>query len=128
MCAVTNSFATRAGFPDVCLTPTPAGPVPIPYPNFSFEATDVPIAVKLSIGGAIPGTIADAGTVSLGDQGGTTGVASGVVTGPASGLVGVPKLLLECMPARNWVTPHITNSTNCPAFNVIPGQFKVWAL
>ena len=24
------------GFPDVCKTPSPAGPVPIPYPNFGL--------------------------------------------------------------------------------------------
>ena len=26
-------------FPDVCKTPTPAGPVPIPYPNLAESST-----------------------------------------------------------------------------------------
>jgi len=26
------------GFPDVCLTPSPAGPVPIPYPNIAMSS------------------------------------------------------------------------------------------
>jgi hypothetical protein len=127
MSFVTNSFAARAGFPDVCLTPSPAGPLPVAYPNLSAEATDPPIAARINMGGGVPGTIADIGTVSMGDQTGVTGVASGTVMMGAHGLVGNPKLLLECMPAKNWVTPHISNSTNCPAFTVLPGEFKVLA-
>ena len=35
------------GFPDVCLTPTPAGPVPIPYPNIGMGPTAIPGQVKV---------------------------------------------------------------------------------
>ncbi|MFV0300523.1 MAG: PAAR-like domain-containing protein, partial [Paracoccus sp. (in: a-proteobacteria)] len=30
---------STATIPDVCKTPSPAGPVPIPYPNFASQAT-----------------------------------------------------------------------------------------
>ena len=30
------------GFPDVCLTPSPVGPVPIPYPNMASGLTANP--------------------------------------------------------------------------------------
>ena len=35
-------------FPDVCKTPTPGGPVPIPYPNLgkSSDTTAGPVTVK----------------------------------------------------------------------------------
>jgi hypothetical protein len=28
-----NSGRVKAGFPDVCKTPSPYGPLPVPYPN-----------------------------------------------------------------------------------------------
>ena len=31
-------------FPDVCLTPTPVGPLPIPYPNMAMSAATMPMA------------------------------------------------------------------------------------
>ena len=30
-----DSGGTTIAFPDVCKTPSPAGPVPIPYPNIA---------------------------------------------------------------------------------------------
>ena len=32
------------GFPDVCMTPTPAGPVPVPYPN--VNTSKIPAVAK----------------------------------------------------------------------------------
>jgi hypothetical protein len=32
--------------PDVCVTPTPAGPVPIPYPNTGTAATTISDVLK----------------------------------------------------------------------------------
>ena len=37
------------GFPDVCLTPTPVGPIPIPYPNISTGATSNPATAALTV-------------------------------------------------------------------------------
>ena len=34
-----GSSGMVVGFPDVCLTPSPAGPIPIPYPNIA-QSTD----------------------------------------------------------------------------------------
>ena len=33
------SNGTTIAFPDVCKTPTPGGPVPIPYPNIGMSST-----------------------------------------------------------------------------------------
>ena len=42
MFANTQGDSMNFGFPDVCLTPTPAGPFPLPYPNISTSAMGVP--------------------------------------------------------------------------------------
>lgn len=124
--AAANSFGVRAGFPDVCLTPTPVGPVPLPYPNFSMEATDVPIAVRINVDGGTIGTLADMGTISMGDQAGLGGgVASGTDMLGAHGIVANPKVLSECMPTRTWLSLHLSNQTNCPAVYAYPGQVKL---
>jgi len=41
MLAKTTAGGMCLAFPDVCLTPSPAGPVPIPYPNISLHPTSV---------------------------------------------------------------------------------------
>ena len=71
-------------FPDVCLTPSPAGPVPIPYPNIarSADVKDGPTSVKVD--GAMPVTKGAQYGTSTGDEAGSAGgVASGSTKGPA---------------------------------------------
>ena len=44
-----GSNGTSIAFPDVCKTPTPAGPIPIPYPNVakSSDTADGSKTVKM---------------------------------------------------------------------------------
>jgi hypothetical protein len=42
MFANTQMMGMDFAFPDVCLTPSPAGPVPIPYPNIAMGPTAIP--------------------------------------------------------------------------------------
>jgi hypothetical protein len=60
-------------FPDVCQTPTPAGPVPIPYPNLgkSMDTFLGPMTVKTD--GAMPMTQGAQYLMSAGDEAGTVG-------------------------------------------------------
>ena len=44
----TMAGGMNLGFPDVCLTPTPIGPIPIPYPNTSTGATFNPATTALT--------------------------------------------------------------------------------
>jgi carboxyl-terminal processing protease len=37
------------GFPDVCLTPSPAGPVPVPYPNIAMNAQAAPFSASVKV-------------------------------------------------------------------------------
>jgi hypothetical protein len=65
-------------FPDVCLTPTSAGPVPIPYPNVaqSSDTSEGPLSV--SCDGEMPMTKGAKYSKSSGDEAGSTG---GVMSG-----------------------------------------------
>jgi hypothetical protein len=71
-------------FPDVCNTPTPAGPVPLPYPNIG-QAVDTsagPSTVKVD--GCMPMARAAKYRMTSGDEAGTAGgVMSGCFKGDA---------------------------------------------
>lgn len=70
-------------FPDVCQTPSPAGPIPIPYPNIarSADTADGPKSVKIK--GNMP-AVEDANySTSTGDEAGSAG--GGVMSGSTKG-------------------------------------------
>ncbi len=70
-------------FPDVCKTPTPAGPVPIPYPNIgkASDTSSGPTTVVLD--GQMPMTKEAKYMMSAGDEAGSAGgVMSSKVKGP----------------------------------------------
>ena len=65
-------------FPDVCLTPTSAGPVPIPYPNIAQSADTADGPPTVTCDGNMPMTQGANYSKSSGDEAGTNGgVASG---------------------------------------------------
>lgn len=70
-------------FPDVCKTPTPGGPVPIPYPNIgkSSDASKGPKSVKTD--GKMPMVKSAKYTMSVGDEAGTAG--GGIISGKIKG-------------------------------------------
>jgi hypothetical protein len=63
------------GFPDVCKTPSPGGPVPIPYPNLVGPGQQQTAGSKAALAGK---TLATASTLSrsTGDEAGTKGMVS----------------------------------------------------
>ncbi len=69
-------------FPDVCKTPTPSGPVPIPYPNIgkSSDTSGGPIKVKTD--GQMPMVKGAKYRLTTGDEAGTAG---GVVSSSSKG-------------------------------------------
>lgn len=71
-------------FPDVCKTPTPGGPVPIPYPNIgkASDTSQGPSLVKVD--GCMPMVKGAQYAVTSGDEAGSVGgVVSSTVKGPA---------------------------------------------
>ena len=120
------------GMPDVCLTPTPAGPIPIPYPNFAQLPMALPPSTSLkhlismmpshNMGTTIP--------LSMGDNAGVNGgVASGLMMGPARNIRGSTKVFTGGLPATRFLDSALQNQTNCPSgMTLVPSQFKVLIL
>ena len=70
-------------FPDVCKTPTPAGPVPIPYPNIGKSSDTVSGPTSVTTDGQMPMTKGAQYMMSTGDEAGSaTGVISSKIKGP----------------------------------------------
>jgi hypothetical protein len=117
------------GFPDVCLTPTPAGPVPVPYPDIAMGPTAVPSQVKTLFMCAPAHNMATVTPLTNGDNAGVaTGVASGTVMGPSRHLTGSFTTLIGGMPATRMTSMSLQNSTNCPGCRIVPSQPKVLIL
>jgi hypothetical protein len=78
-----DSGGIATTFPDVCKTPTPGGPVPIPYPNIALsrDTADGSTTVKMD-GNPIMLKTSNFST-STGDEAGTAG--GGVVSGKIKG-------------------------------------------
>lgn len=78
-----GSGGTSVVFPDVCKTPTPGGPVPLPYPNVgrSSDASNGPKKVKTD--GNMPMVKGAEYRSTSGDEAGTAG--GGVISSSTSG-------------------------------------------
>jgi len=123
MFANTQMMGTDMGFPDVCLTPTPAGPVPIPYPNIAMGPTAVPNCPTILILGAPVHNLATTIPMTNGDNAGVNmGVASGTVMGPSRHMTGAFTVLFLGMPASRLTSVSLQNSTNCPGVRTVPSQ------
>ena len=80
-----DTNGTTIAFPDVCKTPTPGGPVPIPYPNIARSADTAKGTKTVKVDGK-PVCVKDSNfSTSTGDEAGTAGggVASNKIKGKA---------------------------------------------
>lgn len=79
-----SSGGMNTAFPDVCKTPTPGGPVPIPYPNIgkSSDTSKGPNNVKTD--GKMPMVKGAQYSTTTGDEAGTAG--GGVVSNKTKGV------------------------------------------
>lgn len=69
-------------FPDVCKTPTPGGPVPIPYPNTGKASDTSSGTKKVKVDGQMAMVKGANYSTSMGDEAGSVG---GVVSGVTKG-------------------------------------------
>ena len=70
-------------FPDVCNTPSSAGPVPIPYPNIGQSSDTIAGPVTVTADSCMPMTSAAQYAKSSGDEAGSVGgLMSGRFMGP----------------------------------------------
>lgn len=126
MFANTQMMGIDMGFPDVCMTPTPAGPVPIPYPNIAAGPMGVPAAYNTLVLGLPAHNMATTIPLTNGDNPGVaTGVASGTVMGPSRHVLAAFTCLIGGAPATRMTSVAIQNNTNCPGMRIVPSQPKV---
>ncbi|AEI63718.1 DUF4150 domain-containing protein [Corallococcus macrosporus] len=78
-----DSNGTSVAFPDVCKTPSPAGPIPIPYPNIAKSSDTAKGSKTVTVDGNPPCLKDSHFSTSTGDEGGTAG--GGVVSGKTKG-------------------------------------------
>ncbi|MCA9605052.1 MAG: DUF4150 domain-containing protein [Myxococcales bacterium] len=129
MFANSQMMGMDLGFPDVCLTPTPAGPVPIPYPDIAMGPTAIPGQVKVFNFFTPAHNMATTIPLTNGDNTGVaTGVASGMVMGPARHLTAAFTCLVGGTPATRMTSVALQNSTNCPGVRIVPSQPRVLLL
>lgn len=133
MFALTMGPGSCLGFPDTCNTPTPVGPVPIPYPNISMSSTCSAPAATLLIDCTPTLNQLSEITVSQGDN---MGVAGGVITGTDMGgtcfLLGSFTVFAEGPPIQRLtsMTGHNTPAMvpNGPGACLVPSQPTVLVL
>ena len=71
-------------FPDVCKTPSPGGPIPIPYPNIGKSSDTSKGAKKVKTDGEMPNIKGSQYSMTTGDEAGSAGggVVSNKIKGP----------------------------------------------
>ena len=78
-----GSSGITSAFPDVCKTPSPAGPIPIPYPNIAKSSDTADGAATVKCDGN-PTCVKDSNfSMSTGDEAGSAG--GGVVSNKIKG-------------------------------------------
>lgn len=97
------------GFPDVCLTPTPAGPVPIPYPNFALNAQAVAFSPVVKVSGVHALNLGSKIPMTFGDDAGT---AHPVFKQVGAYVMGNPTVNIDKLPAINLTCPTTGNAGN----------------
>lgn len=121
-------------FPDTCKTPTPVGPVPVPYPNMGMlmQANPGTMSKKVKINNFPAAHIKTVIPMSTGDE---AGVAGGVVSGKIKGQIkyttGSSKVTIEgkkavyllCMTAHNGAPDNAKGGAQ-----LTPSQNKVVTL
>jgi hypothetical protein len=118
-------------FPDVCLTPSPVGPIPVPYPNLAVPNTAIPSQLKVMVTAMPAHNLMTTVPVSNGDNAGVAlNPMSGMVMGPCRHLMGSVKTLMGGMPVSKMLCPTGQNGMSPGAFGMTlaPSQVKVMAL
>ncbi len=78
-----GSTGITIAFPDVCKTPSPAGPIPIPYPNIAQSGDSAKTAKKVKTDGNPVCVKSSNFKMSTGDEAGSAG--GGVVSNKIKG-------------------------------------------
>ena len=116
-----DSGGVTIAFPDVCKTPSPAGPIPIPYPNIA-KSSDTSQGSKTVTCDGNPICLKDSNfSVSTGDEGGTAGggVASNKIKGKAEFVNFSFDVKVEGKNVARFLDLMLHNDKNTPPFPVL---------
>ena len=118
-----DSNGVTVCFPDVCKTPTPGGPVPIPYPNIA-RSSDTADGTKTVRCDGNPVCVKDSNfRISTGDEAGTAGggVVSNKIKGKAEFVNVSFDVTFEGKGVARAFDPMLHNDKNTPPFPVLQG-------
>jgi hypothetical protein len=118
-----GSSGKTIAFPDVCKTPSPGGPIPIPYPNIaqSSDTADGTSSVKCD---GNPVCVKDSNfRTSTGDEAGSAGggVASNKIKGKAEFVNVSFDVKFEGKGVARAFDPMLHNDKNTPPFPLLQG-------
>ena len=127
MFQLTTANGQNMAIPDTCLTPSPGGPVPMPYPNTSMTSSTEPdtISLKILVDGTPTLNLKSVIPLSNGDEAGSNmGVVSGELMGQTSYVDGSEILMLDGDPAVRLTneTGHNGSSMNAEGACIDPSQ------
>lgn len=111
-----GSNGTTIAFPDVCKTPSPGGPIPIPYPNVARSSDSASTASSVTVEGN-PICVKDSNfSTSTGDEAGTAGggVASSKTKGKAEFVNFSMDVQVEGKNVPRALDPMLHNDKNTP--------------
>ena len=114
--------------PDVCKTPTPAGPVPVPYVNIFMCNMALPntACTKVFISGALALNVKSQTAISNGDEAGNAGGAvSNKFIGKGEFIQGSTKVTLEGKAAVSQGATTKHNDGNTVGLCSVAAQAKV---
>ena len=118
-----SSNGITSAFPDVCKTPTPGGPIPIPYPNIAKSSDTAKGTKKVKCDGN-PTCVKDSNfQISTGDEAGSAGggVISNKVKGKAEFVNFSFDVKFEGKNVARAFDLMLHNDKNTPPFPVLQG-------
>lgn len=118
-----DSGGITTAFPDVCKTPSPAGPIPIPYPNIAKSSDTAQGASTVKADGN-PICVKDSNfMISTGDEAGTAGggVVSNKIKGKAEFVNFSFDVKAEGKNVARALDLMLHNDKNTPPFPVLQG-------
>ena len=129
MFSLTNTGGNLTALvPDICKVPSPAGPVPTPFPNMAQCSMADPgsVSTKVMVSGGLAMHQSSKTLLSNGDEAGTLmGAASNKVMGETTFTKGSTKVMIEGKAAVRVSDPTMHNSNNTSGMAVAPTQTKV---
>ena len=117
-----SSNGVTIAFPDVCKTPTPAGPIPIPYPNIAKSSDTANGTKKVKCDGN-PVCVKDSNfKMSMGDEPGSIGgIISNKIKGKAEFVLFSFDVKFEGKNVCRAFDIMLHNDKNTPPFPLLQG-------